>query len=87
MWPFTQSRSSKFERQVMSALSTLQASVALNTTLTAQVVSALANATVGAPDSALTAIQASVDTNNTALQAALAPVAPIVEPPAPAPAA
>ena len=76
MWPFTRRRKPSFESQVMTALANLQASVALNTTLTAQVVAALSSATVGTPDSALAAVQASVDANNTAVQTALTPAAP-----------
>jgi hypothetical protein len=73
MWPFTRSRPSRIESQIMSALTSLQASVALNTTLTAQVVAALKAGTVGTSDADLAAVQASVDANNTALQATLSP--------------
>ena len=65
------------------AFDNLKASVDADTALTAQLVTALGN-TTGTADPAIQAIADQMTTNNTAMQTALAAVAP---PPAPAPAA
>ena len=72
----------QFERALMSALSDLQAAVALNSTLVASLISLEASKStpVGTSDADIAAVTATVTQNNQAIQSVLTP------PAAPAPA-